>query len=486
MRGLILQVWLLACLLPTIAPARAGLPDDATIAAELRAYVEDAKQSPAVVVGVLDAGGRRIVAHGLDADAAVAPGDRVFEIGSISKVLTALLLSRMVAAGEVSEDQRIDTLFPPQHAPRGRVAEITLGELASHASGLPRLPMNAGPLLRAAFGRDPYAGSTADEIFGSVAALGDEDLGPKGTFAYSNLGVALLGQLLARRLDSDYETALRRRVFEPLALAPWPLAPLARDDPRHVQGHRANFRPAPSWRLDAYAPAGGLQASANQLLDFAATQLGDVPPWVADAQRPRVDLDAAKGRRSALGWAVSRVGAREVWWHNGGTGGFRTHFALVPAEGIALVVLTNAVGDADALARRLLDPALPAPQAQANGALSVLVTLGGLLLATILPLAVTAQVNAHASGQRKRAPDRLDVLGSAMSMGVILLLLERMGDFSRVPWAVWWVALLVCAAGAAYLARRALRWPWRADRGWRSWLRVSGFAFTALVLALLM
>jgi CubicO group peptidase (beta-lactamase class C family) len=476
---------LLLCLLLPLAPARASLPDDAAIAAELRAYVEDAKQAPAVVVGVLEDGRTRIVAHGLDGGA-VAPGDRLFEIGSISKVFTALLLARMVEAGEVTEDQRIGTLFPPEHPLREPLASITLGELASHASGLPRLPKATGPLLRVAFGRDPYAGSTADEIFRSVATLTDENLGPKGRFAYSNLGVALLGQLLARRLGTDYESALRRRVFEPLGLAPWPLSPLPASDPRFVQGHRQNFRPAPAWHLDAYAPAGGLQAGANPLLAFAATQLGDPPAWVDDAQRPRLDIDAATGRRSALGWAISRVGPREVWWHNGGTGGFRTHLALVPADGVALVVLTNAVGDADVLARRLLDPAQPPPRAQANGILSVFVTLGGLLLATILPLAVSARVHAYASGQQRRSPDRIDVLGIGLSMGVILLLMERMGDFSRVPWAAWWAAAITCAAGGIHLARRALPWPWRADRGWRSGLRIAGMLFTAVVLALLL
>lgn len=475
---------LVVCLLLPAAGAHAALPDDATIAAELSAYVADAKQAPAVVVGVLEGGRTRIVARGLDDGAPVAPGDRVFEIGSISKVFTALLLARTVETGEVTEDQPIGPLFPPEHPLREPLASITLGELATHASGLPRLPKDAGPLLRVAFGRDPYAGSTADEVFRSVATLADEDLGPRGEFAYSNLGVALLGQLLARRLGADYAVALRRRVFEPLGLDPWPLAPLGASDPRFVQGYRANFRPAPAWHLDAYAPAGGLQASARQLLAFAATQLGEPPAWARDARRPRVDVDAATGRRSALGWAISRVGPREVWWHNGGTGGFRTHLALVPAEGIALVVLTNAVGDADALARRLLDPASPAPQAQSSGALSLAVTLGGLLLAGILPLAVTARV--HAATQGKRPPDRLDVVGSVLSMGVILLLMERMGDFSRVPWAAWWVALLACAAGALYLARLARAWPWRVDRGWRSALRIAGLAFTGLVLALLL
>ncbi len=477
---------LVLCLLLPAAGAHAALPDDATIATELRAYVADAKQAPAVVVGVLEGGRTRIVARGLDDGAPVAPGDRVFEIGSISKVFTALLLARMVEAGEVTEDQLIGPLFPPEHPLREPLASITLGELASHASGLPRLPKDAGPLLRAAFGRDPYADSTADEIFRSVAALSNEDLGPRGEFAYSNLAVALLGQLLARRFGADYATALRRRVFEPLGLDPWPLAPLPPSDPRFVQGHRANFRPAPAWHLDAYAPAGGLQASANQLLAFTSTQIGDPPAWVRAAQRPRVGIDAAQGRRGALGWAVSRIGPREVWWHNGGTGGFRTHLALVPAEGIALVVLTNAVGDADALARRLLDPAQPAPRAQANGILSVFVTLGGLLLATILPLAVTGRAHAHAAGHRQRAPDRLDVLGVALSMGVILLLMERMGDFARVPWMAWRLAAIACAAGALYLARRAMPWPWRVDRGWRSGLRIAGLLFTGLVLALLL
>ncbi len=226
----------LLCLLLPCAAAGGALPDDAAIAAELRAYVEDARQAPAAVVGVLEAGRTRVVAYGLGDGAAVAAGDRMFEIGSISKVFTALLLAQMVDSGEVAEDQPIGSLFAPEHALREPLASITLGELATHASGLPRLPKDLGPMLRAAFSRDPYAGSTADAIFGSVAALAGADLGPKGRFAYSNLGVALLGQLLARRLGVDYETALRGRVFEPLGLAAWPLAPLPSSDPRFVQG----------------------------------------------------------------------------------------------------------------------------------------------------------------------------------------------------------------------------------------------------------
>jgi CubicO group peptidase (beta-lactamase class C family) len=462
-----------------------SLPDDAALAARASAFVDEARLAPGVVIGVLEAGQRRYVAHGDSGHPAGTPlgAGSVFEIGSITKVHTALLLAQMVAAGEVAYDQRIGTLFPEEIALTEPLASITLEELATHTSGLPRLALSPVALVRGLFSDDPYAGSTPEEIFRAVATTGASRLGERGRFNYSNLGVALLGQLLARRLGVDYAVALAQRVFQPLGLQLLPLVPLARDAPAFVQGHSANFRPAASWHLDAYAPAGGLQASAEDLLDFAASQLAPGQDWVRDAQRLRQPLDATSGRGNALGWAVQRLGTREVWWHNGGTGGFRTWLGIVPAEGIALVVLSNGKGDVDALARAILDPARTMPQAAERTALAVLATLGGLLFAVLLGFAVRARAYA---GGRARTIDRWDVIGAGLSMGMILLLVERLGDFARVPFVLWWLAALACAALLAHLVWRARQWPWRSDRGWRFALRLAGVVFTAAVVGLLL
>jgi CubicO group peptidase (beta-lactamase class C family) len=482
--GVVARIAAFALLLAGAAAAQ-PLPDDAALAARARAYVDDARLAPGVVIGVLEAdGSRRFVAHGASGHphrTPLGPGS-VFEIGSITKVHTALLLAQMVAAGEVAYDQRIATLFPADLALAEPLASITLEQLATHTSGLPRLALSPANLLRGLFSDDPYAGSTPDEIFRAVAGADSARLGERGRFNYSNLGVALLGQLLARKAGIDYSVALAQRVFAPLGLHAWPLTPLPRDAPSFVQGHGANFRPAAAWHLDAYAPAGGLQASAAELLDFAASQLAAGTDWVRDAQRLRQPLDATSGRSNALGWAVQRLGTREVWWHNGGTGGFRTYLAIVPAEGIALVVLTNGKGDADALARGILDPARPMPQGAERTALAVLATLGGLLFAVLLGFAVRARAYA---GGRARAIDRWDVIGAGLSMGMILLLVERLGDFARVPFVLWWLAALASGALLAHLVWRARQWPWRSDRGWRFALRLVGVVFTGAVVALL-
>jgi len=473
-----------ALLLPTAAGAQT-LPDDAMLLQQARAYVDAARLAPGLVIGVLEADQTRFVAHGDSGHPRGTPlgPDSVFEIGSITKLTTALLLAQMVAAGEVEYDQRIVTLFPEDIVLSENLASITLEQLATHTSGLPRLALNPGTLWRGLFSDDPYAGSTPDEIFRAVAQTAATRLGERGQYNYSNLGVALLGQLLARKLGDHFAVALEQRVFRPLGLPALPLAPLAHDAPTFVQGHTENFRPAASWNLDAYAPAGGLQASARQLLDFAATQLVAPADWVREAQRLRQPLDAKSGRGAALGWAVQRLGTREVWWHNGGTGGFRTHLAIVPDERIALVVLSNGKGDADALARSILDPGRPPPQAGGRGWLAVILTLGGMLVAPLLGF--TLQAREHSRGNA-RAVDRCDAIGAGLSMGLLLLLVERIGDFARVPFVLWWLAALGCAALLMHLAWRARQWPWRSDRGWRFALRLVGVAFTGAIVALLL
>jgi CubicO group peptidase (beta-lactamase class C family) len=323
------------------------LPGDEVVAQYLAEFVDQRQVAPGVVVGLLDSEGTRFVAHGDAGDGRAPDADTVFEAGSVTKGLTGLLLAQMADAGDVRLDQPIGELLPAGLDVAPGVAAITLEELATHRSGLPRLA--SGPEMQARMSSaDPYAGSTPQEIFADLARVDAAQVAAgRGAYAYSNFGAALLGQLLARAGEASYAELLAQRVFEPLGLAAPALAPDAVDG-RRALGHQAG-QPVPPWTLDAYAPTGGWQTSARDALALAQRLVAGEPDWVLTALRPR------DGDGTGLAWHQADIADRTVTWHNGGTAGSSSFLAVVPAEGIALVVLANSGGGvADGLARALL------------------------------------------------------------------------------------------------------------------------------------
>jgi CubicO group peptidase (beta-lactamase class C family) len=336
-----------------LSPMQQGqLPDEAAIAERLAAFVAQPGTAPGVIAAVRDRDGTRFVARGDAGDGRPPDADTVFEAGSIAKGLTGLLLAQMIATGEVAADQPIDGLVPAGADLATELAAITLESLATHRSGLPRLA--SGPEMQARMtSDDPYGGSTPAEIFADVARVSPEALlASRGRFGYSNLGVALLGQLLAQEAGQPYEMLLTERVFAPLGLE----APVLAPDlvvGRQAVGHQAG-KPVPAWRMDAYAPMGAWQASARDLVALGERLLRAEPEWVAAALVPR-DVEGHPGTGMGLGWHHSRVGDRAIVWHNGGTAGSSSFLAIVPAEGLVVAVLANGGGGiADGLARSLL------------------------------------------------------------------------------------------------------------------------------------
>jgi len=328
------------------------LPDSPDVTARLEAFVENVGAAPGVIVGLADREGVRFVAWGDAGDGEAPDADTIFEAGSITKGLTGLLLARMAADGDVDPVQPIGPMLPPGMDTSPELEAITLQMLATHRSGLPRLA--SGPEMQARMtSDDPYADSTPGEIFADAARVAPETIiAGRGNYAYSNLGMALLGQLLARSANRPYETLLAERVFAPLGLAPPVLAP-GDTEGRRAVGHQAG-KPVTPWRLDAYAPTGGWQASVRDLLALAQAMLAGEPAWVAEALRPRAEA-GAPGREIGFAWHHATINDRAVVWHNGGTAGSSSFLAIVPEEQLALAVLANGGGGVvDQLARGLL------------------------------------------------------------------------------------------------------------------------------------
>jgi CubicO group peptidase (beta-lactamase class C family) len=291
----------------------------------------------------------------------------LFELGSITKVFTGLALAVSTVRGEVTLDEPVAKLLPGVDLPGGDA--IGLRHLATHTSGLPRLP--AG-LLRATRGnlRDPYAMVDADWLYASLARTPLRFWRQPGRrHRYSNLGMGLLGHALARRVTGgpdtrgeDYERMLRDRVCTPLGLADTVIRPSEEQRERLAPGHSAAGKPASHWDLAALAGAGALRSTATDMLTFLDAQLevathaaDGVPAELAEAMALSQQVHYS-GRRQQVGlaWLVSRRIGPEAYWHDGGTGGGASVAGFVPAGRLALVILANRARPVWRLALKLL------------------------------------------------------------------------------------------------------------------------------------
>lgn len=272
------------------------------------------------------------------------------EIGSVTKLFTALLLASMSELGVVRLGDRVGDLLPSGTCLGRGIAAITLESLASHRSGLPRLP--PGMFWSSLVGpqkADPYAGMTESRLMEALARAKVRGTPGEASVSYSNFGAGLLGHLLGRAEGSGYGLALTRHVLAPLGIAD------STDfTDRDLRQGRSRRGPVAPWHLAELAGAGGLRAPADGLLTFLETVrdgAGPLAAAIADTLRPR-------GRQGAmevgLGWF--RLGGGDLLMHNGGTAGARSEVRIERHSGTCVVVLGDSRRGTAKAASSLLDP----------------------------------------------------------------------------------------------------------------------------------
>ena len=259
----------------TIAAAAllVGAPRDLS---ELRPLLlnrtDEAHKALGIVVGLVDATGERFIASGVTAPGGtVAPdADTVFEIGSITKVFTSLVLADMVVRGEVKLEDPVAKFLPQTvRVPSRGGREITLLDLSNQVSGLPRLPDN----LKPADQNDPYADYGPAKLYEFLSGYTlTRDIGEK--YEYSNLGVGLLGQALALKAGLSYEELVRRRVLEPLGMTDTTITLTEAQKKRLAAGSNPSLRPVGNWRFDALAGAGALLSTSRDMLKLLTAAMG--------------------------------------------------------------------------------------------------------------------------------------------------------------------------------------------------------------------
>ncbi|SDE52867.1 CubicO group peptidase, beta-lactamase class C family [Rhodococcus tukisamuensis] len=262
-----------------------------------------------------------------------------YEIGSMTKTFTGALLAVAVDRGEVRPDSRLGDFLPVQGT---QVADATLEELAGHRSGLLEFAvtpeMLAGGVMWKLFGDNPFTFDREQLIQQARVA----PLTGRGTFRYSTLGMALLGQALASAAGTDYASLVRDRITDPLGLGSTWIPATAADLPATASvGVDEWGRPQDPWAIGAYAPGGGARSTITDMTTYAQALLRDQAPGMA-ALQPRWQ-DGPTLRRG-YAWAVFSRDGVDYTMHSGGTGGFSGMIVLDRAHGVAVVVLQDAAG----------------------------------------------------------------------------------------------------------------------------------------------
>jgi CubicO group peptidase (beta-lactamase class C family) len=313
---------------------------------DLKAALASGELAPAteggVTIGVVEHGVRKVFSYG------AAKPDSVFEIGSVTKTFTGLVLAQMVQQKKARLDEPVRALLPAGTvtAPASG-AEITLVDLSAQRSGLPRMPDN----FKSADPTNPYADYDAKALYEFVGKHGVA-MPAKPEVGYSNLGVGMLGQALADRAGSTYEALLHKEVTGPLGMRDTAITLTPAMKARFVAGHDGDHKPAHAWDLTALAGAGAIRSTAADMLIYLAAQLHpDHLPATARATAEGKTLaaaitashvlqgDAGDGMHIALNWF--RIDETGSYWHNGATGGYSAYAWFNPDKDAAVVVLSN-------------------------------------------------------------------------------------------------------------------------------------------------
>jgi CubicO group peptidase (beta-lactamase class C family) len=303
-------------------------------AQDLRARVDtlarqylDAKAFVGIAIGVVPGPGKEPLVLGYGrvrpGEDAKPRGDTVYEIGSISKVFTGTLLAMAVEKGEVRLDQPVAELLPENGRPS---VPFTLGQLATHTSGLSRMPSNFAPKNT----NNPFADYTYGQLYAFLREFKPaREAG--ATYEYSNVGVGLLGHALERKTGKTYEALLVDRICAPLGMDDTRIALTDAMRKRLAPPHGPTRLPGYSWDIVTLAGAGGIRSTVDDMLKFLRANLDARNKAMAEARRTHF-----KGM--GLGWHL-RVD--DYAWHNGQTGGYHSFMAVNAEKGVGVVVLAN-------------------------------------------------------------------------------------------------------------------------------------------------
>ncbi len=326
--------------------ASSALADDVSYADIVSEQVQpaiDAELIPGGVVGIYKDGETSFYPVGtLNFDQDQVPTvETLYEIGSISKVITGVFFADAVRRGELARDTPVNELLPEGYSvPDKDEQSLLLWHLSTHTSGWGTAPANIAPKD----GERPFTGYTQKMMFDAIEMMPLKQA-PGTKFEYSNYAVGMLGTLVSLNAEGEYEALVKERVLNPLGLDDFTIT-LSDEQLDRLAPATTGGRATKHWgKTGPIDPAGMWVTDAPGLLGFAIASLGEHDGEVYESiklsQAPLFDLEM--GRRVCSGWF--RASDQSTYWHNGMTGGYSSYMAVNPAFDAAVVLLTNGAAE---------------------------------------------------------------------------------------------------------------------------------------------
>lgn len=279
----------------------------------------------------------------------------VYEIGSISKVFTTILLADEVIKGSMALTDPISKYLPKTLSmPQRNAKVITLKDLATHTSGLPRLPDNINP----ADPNNPYADYTVKLLYEFLSYYKlSRDIGTQ--YEYSNLGMGLLGHILELHTGKTYEELVMSRITKPLGMTSTAINFTAAMTEKLALGHNDQLEVVSNWDITTLAGAGAIRSTTSDMVKFVIANISTNDTSLNKAMKLSHEIafsDENQNFNIALAWHFANDST--ITWHNGGTGGYRAFAGFLNNSNKGVVVLTNSISSVDQIGLKLLDAPL--------------------------------------------------------------------------------------------------------------------------------
>jgi len=297
-----------------------------------------------IVVGLIDKGGTSVIKAGKlgDGSGRLVDGDTLFEIGSVTKTFTSLLLLNLAESGELKLETSVAECLPEVKVPEKNGVLITLEHLAAQESGL---PFDASNHARGDW-LNSYNSYSVENLY---AFLEGHQLGkvPGKGFRYSNVGFSVLGHALERKTDSDFESLVVERICEPLEMKDTRIRLTAEQEERRAVGYDSKGKKAGFFRFQVMEAAGALYSSTNDLLKYVSAQLGYTESRLISSMKQSHAIrqrNVERWGRTAMPWFDSRVHqlqGMDFRGHAGTTFGMSSFVGFDLAKRRGVVVLTN-------------------------------------------------------------------------------------------------------------------------------------------------
>ncbi len=327
-----------------------GLPAEVVETIERR--IEEGL-TPSIALAIIDSSGVQYFNFGKTAkNGQEIDENTIYEIGSITKVFTGIILAQQVLEGDLKMEDDINSYLPENFKiPVMGDAVITFGNLTDHTSGLPRMPDNFHP----ANPNNPYADYTVDQMYEFISHY--QPLRTVGAaYEYSNIGLGLLGHLLAMNNNSTYEELMVQKIANPLNMNDTRVELTQRMNDNLALGHSGG-KVVENWDIPALAGAGAIRSSSSDMAKFISANLGYVNTSLLKAMElsHQIRHDKAGEMSIAMAWHIRKGNKGDIICHGGGTGGYRTFIGFVKETGKGVVLFTNSSEGADDVGYYLLD-----------------------------------------------------------------------------------------------------------------------------------